>query len=105
MSTKRYTSEAQIIEQIDKLKGQVLNLRRDAELEDVLANDHLKQDWLDEHIRKIREHADALRGEAGRLEQKLSQMGEALSEFRTEQLPICKDDGSVPAVGWRKMKV
>ena len=97
---KRYTSEAQILEQIDKVKIQILSLRSDAEAEDRLADNHRHQDWIEIHIQQIRDHAEALRQEALRLERsKLTAMKEALSEFKTPPFPQMTDDGLVQPWG------
>jgi len=110
----RYTSEAQIFEQIDAMKKQVVALREKANEMDATTDklvrdpdaNRLQRERFAQEIQERRDAANKLRLEASRIEeQKLPEVGEALSAFRTEQLSPCKDDGSVPAVPWRKVRV
>ena len=88
MKPKRYTSEAMVLADIDKVHKQIDKLKKKAQQE--LDSEELYKgtDNLSE-LRKHREEADRLLGKIDRLKNtRLKRLGKTLAEFRTLALPV-----------------
>lgn len=106
---RRFTTEKAILAKIDDCHIRSRRKRAEAEATDRKADeifelasratDDSERVKLAEYARELREDADKLRVSATRLiEVRAKKLGDRLSEFRTELLPIGDTDTSVPAL-------
>lgn len=95
---KRYTSEDQIIKDIDRAKKRVARLLRRADKEDAEADEMVKLDdpCNSEKIVTLREFAKDDRDKAERITNtRLVRLQNTLAAFRTEMLPGVVNDPTV----------
>jgi len=99
---KRYTSEGQILAEIDYAHAQIETLNALAEAQDLKLKVMRNSMWDSEQVDAVKKQASAYRDEASRIEtEKLERLGEALAEFRTQVFACMTDDASVPAIAWK----
>ena len=93
---KRYTTEEQIIKDIDKCYAKAAVLSHEAAMLDRIADELFKHPDAVEGAKLKRGDASRMRLTANNLiNKKAKKLGEKLSEFRTAVLPTITDDTSV----------
>jgi uncharacterized protein YdaU (DUF1376 family) len=93
---KRYTTEEQIIKDIDKCHAKASALSKEAEQLDIIADELFKYPEAVEDAKLKRGDASRMRLTANNLlNKKAKKLGEKLSEFRTAVIPGVTDDVSV----------
>ena len=95
---KRYTTEEQIIRDIDKCYAKAWSLSKEAELLDRIADELFNHAGAVEDAKLKRGDASRMRLTANNLvNKKAKKLGEKLSEFRTAIMLPITDDQSVPS--------
>lgn len=92
--SKRFTSEQEIIELIDKYKAEEAAFMKDASEDDILA-DNLRYTKEASRISGLRDEAEKKRTQAAWRRGRLETLKQKLGEFRSGLLPECGDDTSV----------
>lgn len=94
---KRFTSKEEIVFLIDKYTSEMLDLARQAESKDHLA-DCLRTTEESHRIPRLREAAEKIRSQREWRNGRLRTLGEKLSEFQTPTLPgVGITDTSIPS--------
>lgn len=97
---RRYTSEEQIIKEIDRCKQTAetsfhYEVQYRAEVAQLKAENNPENQWIIEEKTKMADRA-RVRG-INLMEKRLKKLSEKLAEFRTRLLPCCDDgDTSIP---------
>lgn len=100
MQTRRYTSEAQILSEIDKCRELAERHFRFAdsymqEVKAIQARNDRREDWLIDEKTKMAK--DARKKAENLVDNRLKRLGEKLAEFKTGILPCIEDrDPSIP---------